>query len=397
MSKFITYIPFLLFLIGCNEQQKNTDLKKVVGVDRKDTISVNVLGQSKPASFNEKYINKNKGKYRVLLPEVHELVNIAVALTDIGKKDSNMVYMQSDYYNRVITHFDKFKHLPFIDSLNQNITEVFGNSTYDYYYNIRMNACMYSFEGGKIVNKSPYKRLGFGGCNMLDELIPQLEDFSKKSDFEGFYEKNRDYYQSLRDSYYQLVPINKMWDWVENKFPQKYEYYKIYFSPLINGAHSTQEFSDNGFKETIMFINAPTFSKAYSVKEKEAILTRIVFTEIDHNYVNPTTDKFSEIGSLLRPLKCWNNGAQGYDNSYSTFNEYMTWAVFTLYLYDNFDKEIFEKRNQIETDFMVNRRGFVKYDEFNDFVLDWYIDNPKEPLDKFYPKVIEWIKNENCK
>ncbi len=146
----------MLFLIGCNEQQKNTDLKKVVGVDRKDTISVNVLGQSKPASFNEKYINKNKGKYRVLLPEVHELVNIAVALTDIGKKDSNMVYMQSDYYNRVITHFDKFKHLPFIDSLNQNITEVFGNSTYDYYYNIRMNACMYSFEGGKIVNKSKY-------------------------------------------------------------------------------------------------------------------------------------------------------------------------------------------------------------------------------------------------
>lgn len=456
MDKTFTFISFLLIIVGCNNANKNSDLDNFIQVDKKeitilynsqsfpweleennlsfpytghtnnigfiissdtinfklhpsdtikvnfvlskkDTIKVNAIGQSKPVEFNKKYIEKNKGKYSVFTPKVHELVNISIALTNIGKQDSNMVYMKSDYYKKVISYFDKYKEHTLIDSLNQHITEIFGNSTYNYYYNIRMNACMYSFDGEKIVNNSPYNRLGFGGNNMLEELIPLLEDFSLKSDFNEFYKVNDIYYQSLVDSYYKLVPINKMWKWIEKKFPQRYDSYKIYFSPLIGGAHSTQKFSENYFKETIMFINAPIFLKEYSLKEKEAILSRIVFTEIDHNYVNPTTDKFPEIGTILKPLKYWNNGTQGYDNSYYTFNEYMTWAIFTLYLYDNFDQEIFDERNKIETDFMKYDRGFVKYGEFNAFVLNWYKQNPEEHLDKLFPKVIEWIKSEKSK
>ena len=188
-----------------------------------------------------------------------------------------------------------------------------------------------------------------------------------------------------------------MWEWIEKKFPQRYESYSIYFSPLISGIHSTQNLSDNGFKETIMFINAPIFTKNYTEKDKEAILSRMVFTEIDHNYVNPTTDSFLELQTIMEPLECWNNGAQGYGNSYATFNEYMTWAVFTLYLYDNFDKEVFEKRNKIESDFMVNGRGFVKFNEFNDFVLNWYLKNSDKPLEDLYPEVMKWIGHNDCK
>ena len=298
-------------------------------INQKDTVVALVIGKSNPAKFNEEYIQQHKGKYTVHSPKVHELINIAVALTNIGKTDSNMVYMESDYYKEVIEHFDKHKKHELIDSLNQHITEIFGQSTYNYYYNIRMNACMYSFKDKNIVNKSPYIRLSFGATNYLTDLLPLVEDFAKTSDFENFYAKNEGYYKSLINQYYDLSPIDKMWQWVEHKFPQKYESYKIYFSPLIGGAHSTRKFSTNEFKETVMFIDAPIFLTSYSSKEKEAILTRVVFTEIDHNYVNPTTDKFTEISTLLQPLECWNSGKQGYQNSYATFNEYMTWAVFT--------------------------------------------------------------------
>jgi len=455
LNKIIKFVFATVFIVGCNFQSENADQSKIISVDNeeivvvfngqsfpwkiekdnlsfpykgdankvgfitatdtinfelfpsdtvkvdfilneKDTIKAALIGQSKPAEFDATYRENNVGKYKVFSPKVHELVNIGVALTNIGKQDSNMVYMNSDYYSKVISHFDKYKNHALIDSLNQHITEVFGNSTYNYYYNIRMNACMYSFDDDSIVNHSPYDRLGFGGNNRLQELIPLLEEFSMESDFNTFYTIHADYHQSLIDTYYELVPIPKMWEWIEKKFPQRYGSYKIYFSPLIGGAHSTQNFSDNEFQETVMFINAPIFSKEYTSKEKEAILSRVVFTEIDHNYVNPTTDKFSEIGTLLEPLNCWNNGTQGYHDSYSTFNEYMTWAIFTFYLYDNFDKELFEKRNKIESDFMVNGRGFLKFKEFNDLVLQWYMNNPDTSFDKLYPKVIEWIKAENC-
>lgn len=365
-------------------------------INEKDSVSILAVGSQKPASFSQEYINKNKGKYEVLSPKVHELVNIAVALTDIGKKDNNMI-PKNEYYKKVVAHFDAYKNHPLIQKLNTHITEVFGSETYNYYYNIRMNANMYSFEGDKIVNKSPFSRMGFGSENLVSKIIPELESFAEATNYDKFYDENKSYYQSLIDDYYRLVPIDKMWKWVEKKFPQRHNSYKIYFSPLVGGAHSTQKFKDNGFAETAMFVDAPILSDKYSDKEKEAILTRVVFTEIDHNYVNPTTDKFKEINTLLNPLNCWNEQKQGYNSSYTTFNEYMTWAVFTLYLYDNFDKKVFEDRNEKEANFMVNGRGFPKFKEFNNFVLDWYKKNPDTSLEKLYPQVIEWIKKQDCK
>lgn len=365
-------------------------------VNKKDTIQAVAVGSIKPVEYTDEYIKENEGKYKVLSPRVHELVNIAVALTDIAEKDNNMV-PKNEYYKKVIAYFKPYKNHSLIKELNKHITEVFGSSTYDYYYNIRMNANMYSFENEKIVNKSPFYRMGFGSTNLVSKLLPKLEDFAKESNFNTFYDQNKEYYQSLIDDYYRLVPIDKMWKWVEKKFPQRHNSYKIYFSPLVGGAHSTQKFTDNGFSETAMYVNAPILSDKYSDKEKEAILTRVVFTEIDHNYVNPTTDEFKEINTLLQPLSCWNSGKQSYDSSYATFNEYMTWAVFTLYLYDNFDTEVFEKRNEKEANFMANGRGFTKFKEFNNFVLDWYKNNSDASLKELYPPVIEWIKQQDCK
>ena len=70
------------------------------------------------------------------------------------------------------------------------------------------------------------------------------------------------------------------------------------FSQLIGGSHSTQGF--NGyrhpefFSEVAMFICGPDrydTSKVLSEKQKERLMSGVVFTEIDHNYVNPFTNK----------------------------------------------------------------------------------------------------------
>jgi len=145
-----------------------------------------------------------------------------------------------------------------------------------------------------------------------------------------------------------------------------------------------------------MFINAPIFYENYPDTSKEAKLTRIVFTEIDHNYVNPATNKFSEINEIMQPLECWNKGAQAYGNSYATFNEYITWVVFTLNLYDNFDTKIFNKHNKEEADFMQNGRGITRFHAFNNFVLNWYKKNQNKSLTELYPVVVEWIKKQDC-
>lgn len=366
-------------------------------INKKDTIQAILVGKTKPVIFSPDYILANKGTYKVFCPEVHELVNICMALSDIGRVDSNMIEMTTEYYTQVIQHFDEFKNHEIIDTMNKYLTEVFGSETYNYYYAFKMDACMYSFSSDRTIkNLSPYRKMAGGSENLLIPLLPLFEDFANKSNFHNFYKNHQSYYQTLIDEYYQLVPIDKMWKWVEEKFPHQYESYRIYFSPLVNGAHSTQNYSDNEFNETIMFICAPSLSDEYSLKEKEALLSRIVFTEIDHNYVNPSSDKFSEVSQIMKSIDCWNNNKQGYQSSYATFNEYMTYAVFTLYLYDNFDQRIFEKRNKDDVGMMMNGRGFIKYKGFNDFVLDWYLKNKNESLEKLYPQVIKWVNNQRC-
>jgi hypothetical protein len=70
--------------------------------------------------------------------------------------------------------------------INANLTEVFGESTYDYYYNIRMNSCMYEFHGRKIVNGGVYERMSFGTGDHFKEQLGKIEDFAEQSGFRKF-------------------------------------------------------------------------------------------------------------------------------------------------------------------------------------------------------------------
>ncbi|MBL4705492.1 MAG: DUF4932 domain-containing protein [Flavobacteriales bacterium] len=366
-------------------------------LNKTDTIRATVVGISKPATFDTKYIVENKGEYVVCSSKVHELINIAFALTDVGKTDHNMVNNNTAYYDKVLTHFEKYKNHSLIDSLNQNMK----NDAYGYYYNLRMNACMYSFiEEKNIVNNSPYNRLGWGADNYLEELLPTLEAFANDSKFENFYSQNSEYYQSLTDTYYRVVPINKMWQWLESRFSERYDGYKIYFSSLVGGAHSTEYFSNNGYKETVMFIDAPIFPKEYSLIEQELEASRVVFTEIDHNYINPISDTLSsEINNSFSNRFFWvldDPGLNGYPTPYKVFNEYMTWALYSLYCADTFAKEDYEKYNKKVENIMVKKRGFIKFKEFNQKLLVIYSNNKDIEMTDLIKSILEWSKqNQN--
>jgi Domain of unknown function (DUF4932) len=358
-----------------------------------DTIKAVVVGISKPANFDNKYITENRGKYIVYSPKVHELVNIALALTDTGRKNHNMINNKTEYYEKVISFFDKYKKHSLIDSLNKNMKD----DALNYYYNLKMNACMYSFDKkNKIVNNSPYTRLGWGGNNYLQELLPLLEKFAKESEFEKFYLRNSTYYQSLIDTYYKVVPLSKMWKWLENKFSERYDSYKVYFSPLVAGMHSTEYFSDNGYKETVMFVNAPIFSKETNFIEKKLESSRIVFTEIDHNYINPISDKLSsEIKKSFNNRFYWvldDPGLNGYPTPYKIFNEYMTWSLYSLYCLDNFPKDDYKKYIKTMENEMVVKRGFIKFKEFNQKLIELYSKDKNIKMIDLMKSILEWSK-----
>lgn len=338
------------------------------------------------ANYTPEYVEKNRGKVVVEIPEVYELANIAIAISDYGLKEPHRVYKHGEYYERVLKHFMPFKNHPLI-------SEPVFDDNLSCYYGFRENSVCYVFEGDSIVPGGIYLCMWYP--NLFEKQRVLVEDFSKVSRFREFYRNNFSYYQEQARSYKEKVPVRKMWSWLEKNFPDRYDCYKVVFSPLIGGSHSAQRFKDKDFRESIMFVSGPrTNGENFFDKVAEGLLSRVVFTEIGHNYVNPVTDKYSnKVNKVFSNVDKWNRQG-GYRSPYSIFNEYMTWAVFTLYAHDNYEEEDFQMMNQKMVKQMVNSRKFVLFRQFDEELLELYLNRGGgETVSDLYPKILAWAES----
>jgi hypothetical protein len=174
---------------------------------------------------------------------------------------------------------------------------------------------------------------------------------------------------------------------------------------LIGGSHSTQRYftynKTEWFSENVMFICGTgryDTMKNVSPKQKEGLMSGIVFTEIDHNYVNPETDKYAKtVDSLFSNRSVWvkpGSSSDNYKSPVSVFNEYMTHAAFCLYVLDSYDPEtasfVIDGREQL----MVGRRNFIKFKEFNQELIRLHQEHKNLKLTELYPFILAWCKQQ---
>jgi len=118
-----------------------------------------------------------------------------------------------------------------------------------------------------------------------------------------------------------------------------------------------------------------------------------VFTEIDHNYFNPVSEGLLEkINNSFSNREKWAKGdvTSAYGNQFKIFNEYMTFAVYSLYINDNYsNKESMEYLPMLENQ-MENSRGFVKFKAFNRILLEKYKENPDIKVSELYNYILDW-------
>ena len=376
------------------------------------SISQSLFGQNienEPyAYFSKEYIEKYNNKSVVEIPEVSELINIIMALHKDAEKEDNMFDVSTAYYKKVKEYFKELNSHPIIDVIHDNIhtitlleehnINVFSTESYDFYYNLKMNACSYYFnESGTIVHNGAVKNFR-DGDNIVHKYLDLIQDFSNKSNFRQFYKENKTYYDSLTSTYIRLNPIQKMQYWLHKKFDYSYGSYMIYFSPLVNGAHSARFFNKGDFKQAFMFVCSIEPNLEVSMMEDEIMSSRPLFTEIDHSYVNPLSDKYLEkINQSFSNRKKWANGdiTQGYHDAYMVFNEYMTFAIYSLYVYDNYPKENLDKYVPLLEKLMVESRGFINFKDFNKVLLQKYKSNPNSKMPELYDHILDWAANVN--
>lgn len=255
----------------------------------------------------------------------------------------------------------------------------------------------YIFEGDKIVPGGPFA--GSWRDRAFEAYLPLMEDFAAASNFRAFYADHRPLYEEQIAHYKAIVPLREIWDWMEAEFPNRYDAYTVVISPLVRGTHNTfcyRAESGADHWEMVMFVSGPdgTTNPEISEEVHEALITRYVFTEIDHNYVNPVTDNgayLDRIDLAMRDFRNWNTQG-GYATPAMTFNEYMTWATYTLFAKEYYDEDVFAEANAYTVDLMEGRRGFPRFGAFNEAVLELYEHRaPGTTVADLYPDILDWL------
>lgn len=347
------------------------------------------------ATFSPNYRQRFGGKVTYEIPEVYELANVAFALTDRGRTDHNMVEHEGAYYARVMAHFGPYAGHPLIRRLSAAV-----QNNYNFYYGTRENAYALRFdEAGRIANGGVYSAL-WGGPNDILNQTAEWEDFARKSAFRQFYAQNRKFYAADVAEVTRLLPVKKMQDWLEKAFPGiRYDAMKVVFSPLISGSHSAQRFDTPEFRESLMFIcDASRLDpKKYTEAEREGLYSGVVFTEIDHNYVNPTSDRhLKAIEAAFGNRETWvkKGDADHYGGAYAVFNEYITHAVHLLYIKELYPQNVYESVRKSRVGMNAGPRGFYRFEAFTDELLRLYESRqPGQTVADLYPVLLDWAKS----
>jgi hypothetical protein len=356
----------------------------VAGCVEKTEVAPNV---PRP-NYTPQYIAANTGKATFEIPEVLELSQIALGLTSYADKNRTTAY-----WRQAEAYFAPYRNHPLIAKLGSRVTSPQVD------YALRAGAFAMQFDAnGKIVDGFYPYRWG-SAPNLFLELVADFQDFADRSNFRSFYRNQQATYDQMAAIQARLMPVRSMWTWLENRFPARFHSYKIIFSPLTGGNHNVEWLGDeNVYQESLMFVSYegesnPTLGEGLRI----AAASRVVFTEIDHSYVNSMSDtRLAEINEAFRDRSKWatagNANADFYRSNLEVFNEYMTWAVFTLYAYDTYTQADFEAINRATANFMVGARGFPKYREFNDQLLAYYQANRQAKAKEMYDRMLAWAK-----
>ncbi|GAB2595847.1 DUF4932 domain-containing protein [Spirosoma areae] len=358
-------------------------------------IQVNFSG-SLTAHYQPTYQRRFRGTVTYEIPEAYELANIAMALTEEGQKDVNMTEQSGEYFSQVKQYFAPFSKHPLIVRLNERLKQ----DGYNFYYGTRENAyAMELTKSGQLANRGVYENI-YPRSNDMAEHPDQWGDFVKKSSFQKFYTNHQPFYQKDIADVSRLLPVKKMQDWLEVQFPGiRYDGQRVVFSPLISGAHSAQKFTDQGYQESLMFIcDAKGFDRSKLTEPQiEGLYSGVVFTEIDHNFVNPVSDKnLQAINDTFSDREKWvrKGDADNYGSAYEVFNEYMTHAVHLLYIKDKYPLEVYELVRKARVKLNGSQRGFYRFEAFLDELQRVYESRKSgETVSDLYPTMLKWAKN----
>lgn len=321
---------------------------------------------------------------KVEITESYELSNIILALTQYGRTDKWDVQKVQPYYNKVLNYFEPLKNHPLLDSVN------YSRKEWKKFLGFRTDMYAFSFDkNGKLKRDYPFNSFG---PEEVDKNIDLINDFISKSGYRSFFHNHVEFYNKIMSNYKEVYFLNQskaFLDKVAEKTISANKKYVIAISPLVGGQNCHRDI------DSFITVDFPNISQdLISGNLNNNVATRIVenhsiFTELDHGYINPLSDKYREMIAADFDQKKWdkNSGYLGINS----FNEYMTWAVYDLFIKENFPK--FADSISLQWQYQNASRGFIAQNLFANKLSELYFGKKGcKKIESIYMPLLKWCK-----
>ncbi|MCC7245679.1 MAG: DUF4932 domain-containing protein [Saprospiraceae bacterium] len=339
-----------------------------------------VWAQAQPSAKPTK--DSPDGLFSVEYPEVYELANIILALTDYGLNDKWQVRKDFDYYREMRDFFKAYQDHPLLDSVN------FSRERWAEFLSFRTDAYAFKFDDkGKIVRTNEFhafEHLTF------DKYLPLVEDFARQTGFRSFFQSHQSYYQGMIESYRKEYLLPQMKDFLSREFGDYFsnKKYSIVLSPFVYAQNLHRDINNTWTADFPTIAQGIVDGTGFPNKEEKSTELHTLFSEMDHGYVNPTTSKY-DLPKYI-DNQYWDKES-GYTDE-AVFNEYMTWAAFDLFN-DLYFPEIAEKIN-LNWHIQNETRGFIYSAIFGQKLKELYRNKGKsDNIASLYPKMLEWMQS----
>lgn len=356
------------------------------------TLVLSYLGQQ--ASFSPEYQTAHRGTLDIEVPIAYELVNVAIALTPYARENPDLS-AQSPYLDEVRTRFADWADHPFVLALDQTMREE-GSG----YHTLKMNGAAFELSDNNTLSRSAIYRSTGWGRNTLLPVMGEMQDFARVSEFASFYASHRPLYEMQIAYLRNDVDVNAMIAWLGKEFPDvaPYDHTRILFSPLVGYNQSLKTFEVDGFRQMMPHVNFPYPEEEDAELSADALkLYRglILFTELNHGYINPTIETYgAAIHEAMPDLSVWagNETAQSYGSSVNVFTEMMNWALISVRAYDVLSAtEAAQIAVRVER-IMTDNRGFTRFPEFQERLLELSRRRGDDvPVASVFSKLIEQL------
>ncbi len=394
---FISDLGQLSFDVGIGD---NVDFNVVLG-DQICWTRITGIKFVPAAIYDEAFRQAHKGKAEASIPEVYELMNIAIGLTDYAKQNRWLVVTDTEYGKEMLAWFEGFRSDPFILELGKKLQQ--DSSAYN---SLKMNANAYRFDtSGNIVLRKEYTRCGpvDQKTNTLEPYLAELSRFAKASRFRAFYQKHANFYRGQCDFFEKDAGVADMCRWLEKQFPKspKFDFVDVVFSPLVGGNQSTTWFESNGFRTLQPHVNYPYPGKTLDVsglspKAAGLAMSVILFTEVNHGYLAPacTENLDSILSATSNPDQWLTKRMQSNYAGRWLYDEYMNWGLIPLWAHDVVPDEADRITELVIA--TMKERGFTQFEEFQRHLMQMYrAKKSGQTVYSLYPQIIKWFADRN--